>query len=1266
MKVLLVAVTLATVWLVAHGFQGTSRARTNMNLGVMKKNMVDTHRSSEIRVNPYGEGSNSGKEPRKTGLKKTPLSQRSGARPLTRVERKAKELYEGQLNDVERVHSPASRVPLSELTIGQKLRGRIISVKDFGLFVDVGSKRDGLVHIKDVSKDYFISQLETKFVPGQDVDVWVKFCEPKSYKLGLQMFPVTRTTKARSQATLLSSKSHREALALPSNLPEEEAEALATQLADGELDEAFALSNDSGNDSNDSDIFLTSLEAFDIGDEVEGKVVRMSNFGVFVEFGAEVVGFLHKRKMAVSPKRRALKPWEINPIGSTITAYVVEVDLDRRRINLSTYTPDRWVDMLPSAPAMMRTDEGKYLPVSGSAAYSSSNGNMPVLGSYDDDDFSKEALERQLALSLGEEEDDDEEHENDLLLGDEEDEDDDDDDEDGFGLDDDKAFDTRGEDLSAAEVRALMQASNRERSKLGDATNAKIVIDDLGSAMGSGSVGEKKKEGGAEVREFDRRDRSPESIKAFQAALAAEREMNQAMDEGEELLTEEIFAELCPRGRSVVTVKEVKKWDYVKDLLSDGDLTEDTLSELVVAVSGEESGKLTLEDFDNFIDLLAERLGLEEVGSHTDTAEYYLGGGTPTASSGGGTTDSGIGDNTKDDEDNTEPGSMVFEVLPDVPQEGDIEGLEDLPTSDFELVEDDEEEKEGEGGMAIIGDEDEFVFTVETISSPVAALAASEANKEEEEDEDFDIDLSIRDDDDLFGSEETGAGVGAGAGAGLEGLVRSAPDAKPSKVKGQDILKYVFDSVSSGHPQGVSLDNCLEWDFVKALLNPNPSSSSSGGGKVTRVEVVEAFHDCVATSSSGAAKDAGNLDLPAFNEYMGCLTDLEGRHKDAANQELISSSFVETGEDEDLLELDLEVPLPVGGTTDTLLQQYSSITDANEGADADAVSVSVDGISAAFEDDEDDDWEQEDGEDDEEDDEMSIEEAFEALSEGKKTVTMAQIQDWDVIDELFSAGVLDEGELGDLFNRAGAKGRNTLTLDGFETLLDLLSPLTDDIEEDEDSVLEGLQRVSDTPGTSPVSSGAGGDDENEGRMSVSSGSGSGITTTASGDEEEEEVDEEALLVSVFQSLAHGKPRATVKDLLSWDFVLELMGEGLLTEELLADKMTGAGGTAKGIEVEHFDAFVNSLVDLYGEESESEEEAREFDSLVSTAKVTPTASLGEEGRSVLEGGDDDDYEADLDIGEAFQELAGSDKEGVTITSTQLLGWELLQEVSDTHE
>ena len=114
----------------------------------------------------------------------TPLDQRKGARPLTRAERKAKELYEGAQPPEVKRKEIENRCELDELEVGQQIRGRVISVKDFGMFVDVGSRKDGLVHVKDVSKDYFIQDLQSRFLPGQDVDVWVKFADKDKWKLG--------------------------------------------------------------------------------------------------------------------------------------------------------------------------------------------------------------------------------------------------------------------------------------------------------------------------------------------------------------------------------------------------------------------------------------------------------------------------------------------------------------------------------------------------------------------------------------------------------------------------------------------------------------------------------------------------------------------------------------------------------------------------------------------------------------------------------------------------------------------------------------------------------------------------------------------------------------------------------------------------------------------------------------------------------------------------------------------------------------------------
>jgi hypothetical protein len=49
----------------------------------------------------------------------------------------------------------------------------------------------------------------------------------------------------------------------------------------------------------------------------------------------------------LNKKSMILKPWEVAPLGSTVKAFVHEVDSRRKRIGLTTYAPEQWNDMLP-------------------------------------------------------------------------------------------------------------------------------------------------------------------------------------------------------------------------------------------------------------------------------------------------------------------------------------------------------------------------------------------------------------------------------------------------------------------------------------------------------------------------------------------------------------------------------------------------------------------------------------------------------------------------------------------------------------------------------------------------------------------------------------------------------------------------------------------------------------------------------------------------------------------------------------------------------
>ena len=177
--------------------------------------------------------------------------------------------------------------------------------------MDIGTIKDGLVHIKDVSSNYFISNLSKKFIPGQDIDVWVKFIDDGQKKLGLQMFPFNVDV-------------------ITGQLPPSSTIAAATT--------ASIISTSS---SRASKINLNQLYK---GQEVTGTVVKYSDYGVYVDIGASSLAFLHRHKIKSNRRQRKYKSWELVPMNSPVDCYVYDVDVMRRRISVTTYAPADWED----------------------------------------------------------------------------------------------------------------------------------------------------------------------------------------------------------------------------------------------------------------------------------------------------------------------------------------------------------------------------------------------------------------------------------------------------------------------------------------------------------------------------------------------------------------------------------------------------------------------------------------------------------------------------------------------------------------------------------------------------------------------------------------------------------------------------------------------------------------------------------------------------------------------------------------------------------
>jgi len=80
------------------------------------------------------------------------------------------------------------------------------------------------------------------------------------------------------------------------------------------------------------DPWETVAERYPMGSRVRGKVVRLTDFGAFVELEPGVDGLLHISQMSARPVNR---PEEIVSAGDELTLMVIRVEPHERRIGLS-------------------------------------------------------------------------------------------------------------------------------------------------------------------------------------------------------------------------------------------------------------------------------------------------------------------------------------------------------------------------------------------------------------------------------------------------------------------------------------------------------------------------------------------------------------------------------------------------------------------------------------------------------------------------------------------------------------------------------------------------------------------------------------------------------------------------------------------------------------------------------------------------------------------------------------------------------------------
>jgi small subunit ribosomal protein S1 len=273
---------------------------------------------------------------------------------------------------------------VQEVKVGDVVKGKVVSLKEFGVFVEIEEGVEGLIHISDLSWGYVKHPREVVKV-GDIVEAKVLEIDPERRRISLglkqifpdpwenieEKYPVGSTVRVR-----VNKVSTRGALVeveegVEGRIPLEELSwKRVTRVNDvvrrNQLVEAKVLAID--RESRQLTLSLRALRPnpweeaqarWQVGDIVEGKIQRLMNFGAFVELAPEIEALLPLSEIAWEPVKH---PSQVFKKGQTVSLKIIEFKPEEQRIVVSrkALLPDPW-EIIKTRYPLGSVHEGKVV-----------------------------------------------------------------------------------------------------------------------------------------------------------------------------------------------------------------------------------------------------------------------------------------------------------------------------------------------------------------------------------------------------------------------------------------------------------------------------------------------------------------------------------------------------------------------------------------------------------------------------------------------------------------------------------------------------------------------------------------------------------------------------------------------------------------------------------------------------------------------------------------------------------------------------------------
>ena len=199
---------------------------------------------------------------------------------VLKYDRKRNNVVLSRRSILEKVHEAEKHDTLRSIEEGKIVEGIIKNITDYGLFIDLGGI-DGLLHVTDIS--------------------WGRITRPSDH--------FSKGEKIRVKVLSFDREKERVALGLK-------------QLAPNPWE--------------------TIKDKYPINSFIEGRVVNLTDYGVFVELEPGVEGLIHVSEMFWT--REIRHPSKVLSIGQMITVMILDINIETKRISLGLKqtTPNPW------------------------------------------------------------------------------------------------------------------------------------------------------------------------------------------------------------------------------------------------------------------------------------------------------------------------------------------------------------------------------------------------------------------------------------------------------------------------------------------------------------------------------------------------------------------------------------------------------------------------------------------------------------------------------------------------------------------------------------------------------------------------------------------------------------------------------------------------------------------------------------------------------------------------------------------------------------